>query len=511
MQTQYIRNTLYQDQAPLYHIGSYLKKSTDHNNQVSERFLSMVFKNISMKEVIAIQGIIHNYNPFNEKLEETTFTLIDIPSLKPGTLFGETVFFKVQKEAMIFKVELKRITYKGFETQNLDLSTYETIENSDQIDYFEKKTWVLHQINKDFDYLTDLKISNNHYQCVCGEINLLTNEKCNQCQISKEKYQEIFEDSSTNSIIEECINRTLFELFSKSEINLDTNENEIYDFVKNNGLKKTLELVYEEKEKINQLDSYIKNEITKKRNLEHELNELTSKIIRINESINQEIETNKNNVKNKYFITRTTLLEEKKEVIENEFPNIEFSKNSLEYFFLDSFFSSNEEHFSIFLNRLSQEIDDFDHEDSKPRNHKIIDMIIKYKNLTFFIPEQYRDDKWKYMNAINTNLNSLNKSWVNDIKTIDKIKVDFEKYKNNGWKFNDAFLGAIFIRINRIDFSNVNKIIFFENKKKYDKLKNQYHLFDIFNFFRVFLLSVIFVVISIVIVGGIIYLIGGGE
>ena len=261
MQPQYLRNDVYQNQSPLFHVGSYMKKTLDNNDQVSERLLSLVFKNISNKEVIAIQGIIHNYNPFNESLGETPFTLIEIPTFKPGTLYGETVFFKVHNEAVLFKVELKRITYHGFETQNLELETYEKIERQEVVDQLNKKEYILNKYQQGIDYIRDLKIGKSYYHCVCGAMNHLDNVTCIQCQASKETYLKRFKEENIEKEIESDALAFQQSLFQQSGLSLDMTDEAIEKQVASHGYEKVVNKVKEEKERYQKLNEVIKNKV----------------------------------------------------------------------------------------------------------------------------------------------------------------------------------------------------------------------------------------------------------
>lgn len=261
MQPQYLRNDIYQNQSPLFHVGSYMKKTLDDNDQVSERLLSLVFKNISNKEVIAIQGIIHNYNPFNESLGETPFTLIEIPTFKPGTLYGETVFFKVHNEAVLFKVELKRITYHGFETQNLELETYEKIESPEVVDQLNKKEYILNKYQQGIDYIRDLKIGESYYHCVCGAMNHLDNARCIQCQAPKETYLKLFKEENIEKEIESDALAFEQSLFQQSGLSLDMTDEAIEKQVTSHGYEKVVNKVKEEKERYQNLNEVIKNKV----------------------------------------------------------------------------------------------------------------------------------------------------------------------------------------------------------------------------------------------------------
>lgn len=290
MQPQYLRNDLYQNHSPLFHVGSYIKKTLDHNDQVSERLLSLVFKNISTKEVIAIQGVIHNYNPFNEKLEETQFTLIEIPSFKPGTLHGETVFFKVHNEAVLFKVELKRVTYQGFETQNLVLGTYETIERPEEIDNFDKKSWMLHQINNNLDYVRDLTVGKTHYHCVCGAMNQIENIKCIQCLNSKEFYEESMRMNYIDLKLDDKARAYMDSMFISTGLMVEMDGSSIEVQLSSHGIDKLNQQIQNELNKFKRQDLVVQEAINKKlsKPLEILISELKSRITSIFNEIQQQ-------------------------------------------------------------------------------------------------------------------------------------------------------------------------------------------------------------------------------
>jgi hypothetical protein len=261
MQPQYLRNEFYQKKSPLFHVGSYMKKTLDENDQVSERLLSLVFKNISEKHIIAIQGVIHNFNPFNESLIETPFTLIEIPNFKPGTLFGETVYFKVHPEAVIFKIEIKRVTYTGFETETFEDNSYEKIERPLEPSNVIEKQYIFNKFNQGFEYIQDIKIEDAYYQCVCGTMNHIKNSVCIECRAPKETYIKIFKEEHIKKIISEDADLYVESVFKDSVVSFDMNEETIEKLIQTRGNTHIIEIVQKEKERFQELDGVIRPKV----------------------------------------------------------------------------------------------------------------------------------------------------------------------------------------------------------------------------------------------------------
>lgn len=285
MKPQYLRNEFYQKKSPLFHVGSYMKKTLDENDQVSERLLSMVFKNISEKHVIAIQGVIHNFNPFNESLTETPFTVIEIPNFKPGTLYGETVYFKVHKEAVIFKIEIKRVTYTGFETETFEDNTYDNIERSLDPTNEVEKQYILDKFNQGYEYIQDIKIEETYYHCVCGTMNHIKNSACIECKAPKESYIKIFKEEKIKQLISDDADLYVKSVFKNSVITFDIDDIVIDKLIHSRGKSYITEVVQKEKQRYENIHSVIKPYVNQN-NIDLGLfDRLTQRIDKINQAI----------------------------------------------------------------------------------------------------------------------------------------------------------------------------------------------------------------------------------
>lgn len=320
MQPQYLRNQLYQKNSPLFHVGSYMKKTLDENDHVSSRLLSLVFKNISEKEVIAIQGIIHNYSPFNEKLTEIPFTLIEISSLKPGMLYGETVFFNVHQEAVIFKIEIKRITFQGFETHSVESNEFEILEKTNEYDLAKEKKYVLDKHNPGYDYINDLNIGETHYFCVCGSMNQLQNNKCIYCHTHKETYVKLFNFNHIKEVIESDTKDFHDSLFQNSELSFEMTDEDIEKNIKAYGHQELVKKIEDELHKFEKLNDIIKTKVNENKDYSSLFVKLIDKI----ETKNQGIEV----LKKEEWIKNKIHEEKKKKEIEH-LENVEMNNKNL--------------------------------------------------------------------------------------------------------------------------------------------------------------------------------------
>jgi hypothetical protein len=323
MLPQYLRNEFYQKKSPLFHVGSYMKKTLDENDQVSERLLSMVFKNISEKHIIAIQGVIHNFNPFNESLIETPFTLIEIPNFKPGTLFGETVYFKVHPAAVIFKIEIKRVTYTGFETETFEDNSYEKIERPLEPSNVLEKQYIFNKFNQGFEYIQDIKIEDAYYQCVCGTMNHIKNSVCIECRAPKETYIKIFKEEHIKKIISEDADLYVESVFKDSVVSFDMNEETIEKLIQSRGNTHIIEIVQKEKERYQRIDNVIRPKVDNTIHIA-----LFDRLMQKIDKVNTEIQ-NKKVLKDKE-ISNKIREENKQYIINNIKKDIDY-----EYFVLD--------------------------------------------------------------------------------------------------------------------------------------------------------------------------------
>lgn len=267
MQFPYIKNEIYQLSSPVFHVGSYIKKNLDSNGQIKDRMISIVFKNISEIQIEAIEGLIHSFNSFNEALSIDSFNQIEIPNFTPGSLYGDLLFFNVNKDAVSFKVEIKRIKYFNQDIQIYNENSFYNFVKEDVVENMDLKKFILNKLDSNIEYSNDLYQDEFLYRCICGSINLKSNSNCYHCKISKDTYEKLLTDEKMNLILKEDVQSFLNDrLFVKYKY-FDLYENEIREFLSKSNTKNLVKEIKSIQKNYDILSPVIKNKINEEINI----------------------------------------------------------------------------------------------------------------------------------------------------------------------------------------------------------------------------------------------------
>ena len=285
MQLQYLRNELYQINCSVFCVGSYIKKTIDDNGQVKERWVSLVFKNISDKNIIAIEGIIYNYNTFHDLIGKTPFKLIEITELSPTEIFGETIFFKVDNDAVEFEIKVKRIKYDSNKVDSYNDILFDKLNTTNDLMNLKEKNYVLKKLFNDIDYVMDLEIKESYYHCICGQMNKIQNQKCINCKIEKERYIEVLNSQNVMKIINLDSNEFYNNIFKDTKFSFELNDIEIEVLINVKGYKSIIKSISDEINKFEKLDDAIIDRLNEVYNLSSKFKETLELLNTLQESI----------------------------------------------------------------------------------------------------------------------------------------------------------------------------------------------------------------------------------
>lgn len=175
----YRKSERFQLNLPISPVGYYFYDF--QSKAEKKRKASLIFRNISTKDVTAFKGYFLAYDAFKNRIGKFDFAITELQRIEKGEEIGLESLIDVPINSSFLDIFLETIVIdnevKNVETNELHDSTVET----EQIMDFQKK--YLNLISPNVNYKIKAKFYDKSYLCSCGSHNYSTNRNCWNCEL----------------------------------------------------------------------------------------------------------------------------------------------------------------------------------------------------------------------------------------------------------------------------------------------------------------------------------------